>query len=278
MSKPTMWFWSAWIGDLSVRRLSLPARGLWIDCLALMDAAFPRGYLCDHTGKKLSIDEIARLAYTTPEEVEQLLNEIIAGGVASIDDHGLLYCRRMVRANAIAIQKSKNGRAGGKATQLKWQALSGVPQHMPYHPAPGHMLANIRKKDNLPSFSVLGTARDSKQAVAEEARPEPVASPPPANDPSPQPEEKPMGYDDHAKRQAALGLNPLRVRTAEEVKPSPELDALVRKQNRERAAIPPDPDPARRLMSPTKPGSIPVSDELAELVRRKWRDEGLTND
>lgn len=129
----TFWFWSDWLGDQAVRRLTPAARGVWIDCLALMAVANPTGYLCDEMGRPLTHEDIARVVNASPTDVAKLLAEVLEKGAASRDRTGRLYNRRMVRKASIAAKKRLNGKAGGAATRLKWQALSGVPQQMPRH-------------------------------------------------------------------------------------------------------------------------------------------------
>lgn len=124
----TRFFWSDWLGDPAVRRLTPAERGLWIDCLALMATANPTGYLCDDRGRPLTRDDMARLAGTSPTEAAKLLDGIHGKGVASVDRTGRLYNRRMVRDAEIAAQKRLYGKAGGAATRLKWQQLSALPQ------------------------------------------------------------------------------------------------------------------------------------------------------
>lgn len=129
----TYWFWSDWLGDQAVRRLSPAARGVWIDCLALMAVANPTGYLCDERGKPLTHEEIARVVNATPTDVANLLAEVLEKGVASRDRTGRLFNRRMVRKASIAAKKRLSGKKGGDATRLKWQSLSSVPQQAPQH-------------------------------------------------------------------------------------------------------------------------------------------------
>lgn len=125
----TNWFWSDWLGDQAVRRLTPAERGVWIDCLALMAAAAPIGYLCDDRGRPLTHEEIARVVNATPVEVANLLAAILQKGVASRDRTGRLFNRRMVREASMSAKRRLSGKAGGAATRLKWQALSDLPQH-----------------------------------------------------------------------------------------------------------------------------------------------------
>jgi hypothetical protein len=125
----TYWFWSDWLGDQAVRRLTLAERGLWIDLLALAAVASPVGYVCDDKGRPLTHEEIARVTNAgSPVEVTKLITAIVEKGAASRDRTGRLYNRRMVREASVVAKRRLNGQAGGAATRLKWQALSNLPQ------------------------------------------------------------------------------------------------------------------------------------------------------
>ena len=125
----TNWFWSDWLGDQAVRRLTPAERGVWIDLLALAAAAAPTGYVCDDKGRPLTLEEIARVTNAgSPDEVAKLITGILEKGAASRDRTGRIYNRRMVRDAEMSAKKRLNGKAGGTATRMKWQALSGSPQ------------------------------------------------------------------------------------------------------------------------------------------------------
>lgn len=150
----TNWFWSDWLGDQAVRRLTPAERGVWIDLLALMAAAAPAGYLCDDRGRQLSNEEIARVTNAgSPAEVAELIAGILDKGAASRDRTGRLFNRRMVRDAAMAAKKQRNGRLGGEATRLKWQSFQ-TPLQQNARQVPGHKnrppLPN--KKITLSSF------------------------------------------------------------------------------------------------------------------------------
>ena len=81
----TRFFWSDWLGDQAVRRLTPAERGLWIDLLALAAAASPVGYVCDSCGTPLTDAEIGRLANCSANEAGNLIVGIIEKGVASRD-------------------------------------------------------------------------------------------------------------------------------------------------------------------------------------------------
>lgn len=148
----TFWFWTDWLGDPAVRRLTPAERGVWIDCLALMAVANPTGYLCDERGEAICHEEIARVVNATPKEVAELLKAILRKGVASRDRTGRLFNRRMVRKASIAAKNARNGKLGAAATRLKWLAVSGVPGRTPGR-TPGRDFTTLtiqeRKKEEI---------------------------------------------------------------------------------------------------------------------------------
>jgi len=129
----TQWFWSDWAGDLAVRSLTTAERGLWIDLLTLAATGNPTGYVVDARGEPLSLEQIARFANCTLTECSSLIDGILAKGVASRDRSGRLLNRRMVRDLELSVKRKRAGSIGAASTKLKWQALSGLPQHLPGH-------------------------------------------------------------------------------------------------------------------------------------------------
>jgi hypothetical protein len=164
-SHSTQWFWSDWLGDQGVRRLTLAERGLWIDLLALMAAASPAGHLCDGSGNPLSDGDIARLTNApSAEEVGDLIASILRKGVASRDRAGRLFNRRMIRdaqkraeKEALSAKRAANGRLGGAATRLKWNVNPGLPWQMPQQ-MPRQSLESLPYQERNTSSS-FGAAR-----------------------------------------------------------------------------------------------------------------------
>jgi hypothetical protein len=147
----TQWFWSDWAGDQDVRRLTPAERGLWIDLLSFASVGKPTGYVCDQRGNPISYEEIARFTNATPTEVESLIVGILDKGVASRDQTGRLFNRRMVRAVQTAAKRKLAGKIGGDHTRLKWLELQSLPQHLPDH------LLQHRVSDPIPSKNITTT-------------------------------------------------------------------------------------------------------------------------
>jgi len=159
----TMWFWSDWLGDQEVRRLTPAERGVWIDLLALAAAAAPYGYVCDGKGSPLTLEEIARVTNAgSPDEVGKLIAGILEKGAASRDRTGRLFNRRMVREKALSRKRSEAGKLGGKSTANKHWGKNHLLQHLPQqllqHGCYAPYLKKVSKKE---SFSFSGTSQSA---------------------------------------------------------------------------------------------------------------------
>lgn len=105
----TRWFWSDWMSDPGLRACGYAARGLWKDLLCIAGSNKAEYGYVSLNGNKLDAAAIARMTNGTVDEVDKLLAELGRNGVYSKDRRGVIYCRRMVRA-----EKSRsNGRLGG---------------------------------------------------------------------------------------------------------------------------------------------------------------------
>jgi hypothetical protein len=158
----TTWFWSDWAGDEAVRRLSPAERGMWIDLLSMASVGKPPGFVCDERGDPVPLSEIARFANCSADEASNLIDGILRKGAASRDRSGRLFSRRMVRDYELSVKKRRAGIAGAVATQLKWQALTGVSGHLPEQ-VPGHAGTRPSKKRKITSTS-LGAARENARS------------------------------------------------------------------------------------------------------------------
>lgn len=167
----TAWFWSDWLGDQEVRRLTPAERGVWIDMLALAAAASPFGYVCDGKGRPLTFEEIGRVTSASPEAVSELIAGILEKGAASRDRTGRIYNRRMVRDAAIRIKKSKAGQKGGEATAEKHWGKSPVLRQVPQQ----RCRAPYLSKEDIKPLSTEpreGPVDNSQEAADKASRPE----------------------------------------------------------------------------------------------------------
>ncbi len=166
----TTWFWSDWLGDPAVRRLTPAERGVWIDLLALMAAASPVGYLCDSRGTPLTDSEIARVTNAgSAEEVGNLIAAILEKDVASRDRTGRLYNRRMVRDSKLRVERAAAGREGGKATALKFFGKTDTEKILPQRLVQQAWTRPSPPKEKENSTSSVGAARANRVAAHQAA-------------------------------------------------------------------------------------------------------------
>lgn len=101
-----------WRGDPALRMCSLAARGLWMEMLAIMHEADPRGSLLIN-GNIITAKQLASLCGATAREIVALLAELETAGVFSRTEGGTIFSRRMKRDDEKAAQDKANGKAGG---------------------------------------------------------------------------------------------------------------------------------------------------------------------
>lgn len=113
MSNPWMKFFpSDWRADPALRICGMAARGLWVEILAIMHEATPRGHLLVN-GVQPTARQLAALVGAAADEVEILLAELEEAGVFSRKRNGVIYSRRMERDEIKASKNRANGRMGG---------------------------------------------------------------------------------------------------------------------------------------------------------------------
>lgn len=124
-----MKFWPQdWQTDPGLRSCSLAARGLWIECVAVMHGAEPYGHLTVN-GSMPSAKRLAIMVGSTEREVERLLIELAEAGVFSRAPDGTIYSRRMVR-------DAKASNEGREAVTKRWanKGKSETPNSPPITP------------------------------------------------------------------------------------------------------------------------------------------------
>jgi uncharacterized protein YdaU (DUF1376 family) len=126
-------FTSDYVRD--TRILSLEARAIWMDMLCLMHDGDKRGYL-SRADVALTSDQVARFCGVSPAVAQKAIDEIIGAGIASRDDKGVIYSRRIVRDEKKRKTSAAFGRKGGNPKLMEWYKL------------PGFVYAIIRESDN----------------------------------------------------------------------------------------------------------------------------------
>lgn len=118
MKRPAFQFYPAdWRKDTALQSCSLAARGLWHEMICLMHECEPYGFMSVN-GKPMKAEQIARLVGVTDREYTKLLNELEDAGVYSIDDHGCIYSRRMVKDERLRNIRAEAGKKGGNPNLL----------------------------------------------------------------------------------------------------------------------------------------------------------------
>lgn len=109
------WYSGDWFKDTGLQRCTLAARGLWFElCLRMWDCA-ERGVLI--TGSRpWSHAEVAALISGPEKQTLTCLDELLREGVASCDERGAIFSRRMVRDEEVRQLRKAAGSKGGLAT------------------------------------------------------------------------------------------------------------------------------------------------------------------
>lgn len=103
-----------WRRDPGVQALDHAAKGVWIDLLCMMHDSPERGRLVFPTGAAMPDAAIARNLGMPEADWKQIRSTLISYGVASEDEKGVLFNRRMVREEALRQKKIEAGRKGGE--------------------------------------------------------------------------------------------------------------------------------------------------------------------
>ncbi len=104
-----------WRVDSALNLCSLSARGLWIEMLAIMHEANPRGHLLIK-GRPPTNQELAHLVGATLEDVQEALVELENSQVFDRRKGGVIVSRRMVREDDYGRKMRENGKKGGHPT------------------------------------------------------------------------------------------------------------------------------------------------------------------
>jgi len=105
-----------WRKDMGIQTLSYYHRGVWFELLMLMHCSEQRGRLV-LAGKPMPNAALARLLGLSQQETQDALAAILDSGVASKDEAGTVYCRRMVREEEIRAKRAEAGSKGGSKRQ-----------------------------------------------------------------------------------------------------------------------------------------------------------------
>ena len=192
-------WWQDWRSDTALRVCSLSARGLWIEMLALMHEAKPRGHLLVNE-KAPDARRLAALVGSTEREVKAGLEILEAEGVFSRTPEGVIYSRRMVKETKEREAGREFGRKGGNP------ALKAKPADPKVNGGDGGLTPPV-KPTPTPPFII-----QEAEAEAEEERSPPASRVPRQTEPrgSRLPDDWKPSEEDAAFARS-LGLDPRRV-------------------------------------------------------------------
>lgn len=133
---------SDWRADQALRLCSLAARGLWVECMALMHEAKPYGHLLVN-GRRVTDTQLASLTGVPVDQITELLGELENAGVSSKRSDGVIYSRRMTRDAKRSAEGKRYGKQGGNP------ALTHNPTLNPTHNQEG----SPRSQKPIPEIS-----------------------------------------------------------------------------------------------------------------------------
>lgn len=158
------WYFGDWQSDPKVGMCSLAARGLWVEMLAIMHFANPRGHLLVN-GQVPTDAQLAALARAPADQIPTLVDELESAGVFSRTRAGVIYSRRMTK-------KEKHRKDGAKSA--KEGRLPGSRRSKQ---------AAENKENSKPPPGVAGRVVDQPPSTQRlEARDKTITGPPPSSD------------------------------------------------------------------------------------------------
>ena len=105
-------WWQDYEGDDALRVVSLAAQGLWMRMLCAMHKGVPYGHLTIN-GRATTMPQLAILASVSERKVAGIVQELEKAGVFSVNENGMIFCRRMVRDREISERGQQDGKRGG---------------------------------------------------------------------------------------------------------------------------------------------------------------------
>lgn len=152
MKNPWMKFFPAdWRAEPTLRVCSLAARGLWMEMLALMHEAEPRGHLVIN-GKPITNNQLSNLVGVPQDTIETLVTELESAGVFSRKKNGAIYSRRIERDENRTRKNRENGKLGGNPSLSKDKEI----EQSVIHEDKTHILeARSQKEEEKDSPSLL---------------------------------------------------------------------------------------------------------------------------
>lgn len=113
-----MWYPADARNDPGLAACSIHTRAVWRLLIDVMHETEERGYLVVN-GKAMTEAQIAHALGASRRTAARHLNELETHGVFSRDERGAIYCRRMVKDEAIRLARVKAGKLGGNPNLVK---------------------------------------------------------------------------------------------------------------------------------------------------------------
>jgi hypothetical protein len=123
-----------WRKDPAVQSLDYSDRGIWLEMLCLMHESEQRGFLLLN-GKPMSTEVLARVLGIDPLRAKSTVETLLLHGVASRDERGVIFNRRMARDEEKRDFCTEQGKRGGN------------PKLVANYNAPGFVYAMRRPSD-----------------------------------------------------------------------------------------------------------------------------------
>ena len=164
MKLPSMQFYPGdWWKDPGVSALSCEERGIWFQMILLMFESEERGRLVLN-GKPMPEEALARVIGLETPRLRGGLTHILEYGVASIDEHGVIFSRRMLRDEEKRIQDAKHGKKGGNPTLIakRDNPIANPPVNPPVKPnlTPSSSSSSSSSEDSIvPTSGTTPTPR-----------------------------------------------------------------------------------------------------------------------
>lgn len=103
-----------WLKCPEVKALRPDYRGLWFDMICYMWESAERGVMVRPNGEPYTHDEIVRIIGLDCDNSGKWLNVLIENGVCSVrKEDGAVFCRRIVKDEAISRVRREAGKKGG---------------------------------------------------------------------------------------------------------------------------------------------------------------------
>ena len=120
----TTFFWNDWDNEPGMKVCGLAAQGLWVKMLSLAARSHEYGVVLigDHPSLRADLPSLlAPSCGETAETIGKLVDDLITFKVASVDEDGRVFNRRMVAEAELSAARSEAGRKGAEVTNRERQ-------------------------------------------------------------------------------------------------------------------------------------------------------------